>query len=292
MTAPRVPHRALGVLVPVLAAASSLAAAWALLSSGGPGQTEHVSVHGRTVILYGEGLYRHMSVDVAVQGLAQDYVTLFVALPLLLGSWRQAARGSLGARLALAGVLGYYFVTYLFYLAMAYYNAMFLAYVVALGTAFFALVLTLLSFDVAHLGAFVSPRVPVRLIGGFLVLNASAIAALWLGIVVPPLLDGTVVPESIAHYTTLIVQGYDLALLLPICLLSGVLLWRRMPAGYLLAAVNLVFLSILMLALIAKLVAMARVGAGVMPAAVIIPVFWIASVLGAITLLRGVARHQ
>lgn len=52
---------------------------------------------------------------------------------------------------------------------------------------------------------------------------------------------------------------------------------------------NLVCLSILMLALVAKLVAMALAGASVMPAAVIIPVFWLAALAGATTLVRGVA---
>ena len=290
MTQTRFPRAALAMLVPALAAASALATAWALVSSGGPGPSEHLSVHGRTVALYGEGLYRHMSADVAVQGLAQDYVTLFVALPVLLVSWRRAATGSLRARLVLAGTLGYFFLTYLFYLAMASYNAMFLAYVVALGTAFFALTLTMLSFEVACLPAVFDPHVPARPIGGFIVFAAAAIALLWLGVVVPPLVDRTIVPDAVAHYTTLIVQGYDLAIFLPIGVVSGVLLYRRAPAGYLLGTVNLVFLSILMLALVAKLVAMALAGANVMPAAVIIPVFWLGALAGATTLVRGVAR--
>lgn len=289
MTSAGFPRAALAALVPMLAGASALAASWALLSRGGPGPSEHLSVHGRTVVLYGEGLYRHMSADVAVQGLAQDYVTLFVALPVLLLSWRRAAAGSLRARLVLAGTLAYFFLTYLFYLAMAFYNAMFLAYVVALGAAFFAFTLTMLSFEVACLPAVMNPRVPARLIGGFTVLVAAAIAVLWLGVVVPPLVDGSVVPGAVAHYTTLIVQGYDLALFLPIGVVSGVLLSRRAPAGYLLGTVNLVFLSILMLALIAKLVAMGLAGASVMPAAVIIPVFWLGALSGATTLVRGVA---
>ncbi|MDP1569193.1 MAG: hypothetical protein Q8L86_04245 [Vicinamibacterales bacterium] len=291
MTSARLPRTALAVLVPALAASSALAASWALWSSGGPGPSEHLSVHGRTVVLYGQGLYRHMSADVAVQGLAQDYVTLFVALPVLLVAWRRAIGGSLRARLVLAGTLGYFFLTYLFYLAMAFYNAMFLAYVVALGTAFFALTLTMLSFEVACLPAVIDPRVPARLIGGFTVSVAAAIGLLWLGVVVPPLADGTVVPEAIAHYTTLIVQGYDLALFLPIGITSGVLLYRRAPAGFLLGTVNLVFLSILMLALVAKLIAMAMAGASVMPAVVIIPVFWLGAVAGAVTLLGGVAPN-
>lgn len=36
------------------------------------------------------------------------------------------------------------------------------------------------------------------------------IGSLWLGVVVPPLVDGSIYPKELQHYTTLVVQGFDL----------------------------------------------------------------------------------
>src|SRR5690606_11461775 len=77
------------------------------------------------VLAAGTGIY---SAEVAPQGIAQDYVTLFPGLPFLWISLAWARKGSLRGRFLLAGVLGYFFVTYLFYLMMGMYNALFLVY--------------------------------------------------------------------------------------------------------------------------------------------------------------------
>jgi hypothetical protein len=104
-----------------------------------------------------------------------------------------------------------------------------------------------------------SRKLPYRFIGGFIVFNAVAVGLLWLSVVVPPLLQGTI-PVQVEHYTTLIVQGLDLGILLPAAFLSGVLLIKRRPHGYPLAPVYIIFLSLIMTALSAKIIAMAQSG--------------------------------
>jgi len=44
---------------------------------------------------------------------------------------------------------------------------------------------------------------------------------LWLNVVLPPIIDGRLYPEGLAHFTTMVVQGFDLALFLPPSLLAG-----------------------------------------------------------------------
>lgn len=83
---------------------------------------------------------------------------------------------------------------------------------------------------------------------------------------VPPLLDGTIYPPSLEHYTTLIVQGLDLALFLPLSIISGALLLRRKALGYLDAPVYLIFLVFQMTNLTAKLIAMGTQGQEIVPA--------------------------
>lgn len=111
---------------------------------------------------------------------------------------------------------------------------------------------------------------------------------MWLGVVVPPLLDGSVIPAEVEHYTTLIVQGLDLGLLLPLSFISGQLFIKKKPFGYLLAPVYFVFLSILMMALTAKVVAMGILGQNVIPAIVIIPLFSLISIVCSILILKNI----
>jgi len=281
-------QRPITVLVFILAIAATAAAAAGIFSAGGPGPHEFQSIRGKSVSIYGRGIYQHMSAEVAPQGIAQDYVTLFAAIPCLLVSLFFARAGSLKGRFLLAGTLGYFLVTYLFYLMMAMYNALFLGYVVLLCASFFAFALTLLSFDIRDLPAAFRQSTPLSLAGGFLVFNAFAIAFLWMSIVMPPLLDGTVVPVQVEHYTTLVVQGLDLSILLPLSFLAGILFRRRKPSGYLMAPIYFVFLSFLMLALTAKLIGMASLGYNVIPAIFIIPVFALLSIAFSIAILKDI----
>ncbi|MDX1639898.1 MAG: hypothetical protein R3281_18200 [Balneolaceae bacterium] len=277
----------LSILILLLAVVASSAG---IFSSGGPGPYTVETVRGDTVTVHGKGIYKHMSADVAPQGIAQDYVTLFAGVPLLLFSLVRARRGSLRGRYLLAGTLGYFLVTYLFYLVMGMYNVLFLVYVLLLSASFFSFSLTLFSFDIQSLPPQFREAVPVKSTGGFLVFSSIAIGLMWLGVVVPPLLDGTIIPGQVEHYTTLIVQGLDLALLLPLAFLSGFLFIRKRPFGYLLAPVYLVFLSIMMTALTAKVIAMARLGQEVMPAIVVIPLFNLAAIACSIAILYHLRR--
>jgi len=114
------------------------------------------------------------------------------------------------------------------------------------------------------------------------------IALLWLSIIVPPLIDGSIIPKSVEHYTTLTVQGFDLSIFHPIAFISGLLLLKKRPFGYFMSSVTIVFLSLLMTALLAKIIAMAIVGVNVVPAVFIIPCFFIFSLLSAIILYKHI----
>lgn len=382
-------------LVVIIAVAATVAALTGIFSSGGPGPQTHETFRGTEVTLYGRGIYRHMSADVAIQGIGQDVVTVGIAVPLLLLALfrarggvrgersvpgpagvgaRRSARGAAGAvardgsrsgngrsdarpRLVLSGVLLYLLVTYTFYLAMATYNALFLVYALLMGCSFFALALVLLDVgrematgggeaqDVNREGAAQGAEATThgrgaahgvaepthgrgvtdgetgaapgesrgapaaaasgaptptsastarlvlrapgsrRLWGAVLIANAALIGLLWLSVVVPPLVDGTVYPAAVQHYTTLIVQGFDLGLLLPASVVIGVLLRRETLMGLLFGPVYLVFLSLIMTALIAKLIAMELNGVPTAPAIFIIPVIAVVAITGAVRML-------
>ncbi len=271
----------------IIIALAIITTATGIFSRTGNGPYTYTSIRGEEITLYGKGIYRHMSEEVAVQGIGQDYITLFVVLPFLALSLYRTRKPGPSRQVILTGILFYLFVQYLFYMIMAMYSALFLLYVMLTGTTFFAFLLSFLSIDQRTLAHMVEKRYPRRFIGIFLLANTAAISLLWLSILVPPLLDGSIYPKEVEHYTTLIVQGMDLALLLPLAAVSAVAVLRKKTIGYLSASVYVVFLSLQMLALAAKIIAMGLSGYSIIPVIFIIPTILIFAVTGAVRMVRA-----
>lgn len=278
----------ISVLVIALVLLASIASITGIISNKVTGPFEFRSIHGKTIPIYGKGVYHNMSSDVAIQGIGQDYITLFLGIPLLLFSLVRANRGSLKGRFILAGVLNYFLVTYLFYLEIAMFNQLFLVYVLSISASFFAFVLVIMSFNTNTLPSVFSRRAPARFTGSFLIFNSIMIALLWLSVIIPPILDGSIIPDAVQHYTTLTVQGLDLAIFLPVSFVSGFLLIKRNKYGYLFGTITIVFLPLLMTALIAKLVAMSLSGVSAIPAIFLIPVIAFVSYICCFLMIRNI----
>lgn len=278
---------AIGRLTLVIVLFAVLATTVGIFSRAGDGASSYQSIRGETITIYGQGLYKHMSADVAIQGIAQDYVTLLVGVPLLLIGLFFSRKGSLSGKLLLTGTLLYFTLTYLFYLAMGMYNEMFLVYVVLLSCSLFALILNLISFDYDSASRLFQNLKAIRFASYFLLVNGSLIALLWLNVVVPPLLNGSVYPKELNHYTTLIVQGFDLAIFLPMGLVSAILALRKIPAGTIFTTIYIVFLAILMVALSAKVCFMAQAGQNVIPVIFIMPTIAVMAIILSIVLLTN-----
>ncbi|TDL75776.1 hypothetical protein E2R56_08320 [Rhodococcus qingshengii] len=279
--------KAVSLLVYGISILAIIATTAGIFSKSGPGEYEHISIRGETVSIFGKGIYQDMSTDVAIQGIAQDVVTLFIAIPFLLSALYFARKGSLKGRIMLSGSLLYFFLTYLFYLAMAMFNPLFLVYVLLLSASFFALILSIFPLYFENLSKYFHSRLPVKFLGGYLIFNAVVIGSLWLQVVVPPLYKEGI-PIDLHHYTTLIVQGFDLALFLPISLISGVLLIKRVPIGYFLGSIYFVFLSFLMTALSGKIIGMALAGVKVVPVIFIIPTINLITILSSIIIFKNI----
>lgn len=285
-------RRPVGFLVICITLLSLVTTLTGILSSEGPGEYKFESIRGQTVEIYGKGIYQHMSSDVAVQGIAQDYVTLIVGIPLLLVSFFRSGKNSLRERFLLAGTSGYFLVTYLFYMCMAMYNKLFLIYIILTSASFFALASTMFSLNSEQLSSYFSQKLPVKLIGGFLIFNTIAIGLLWLSVILPPLIEGVIYPAALEHYTTLIVQGLDLSFLLPLAFIAGVLFIKKKPFSYLLAPVYMIFLSLLMTALTAKVIGMALSSISTGPAIVVIPLLNISAIICSILIMKNIKEME
>ncbi len=280
-------RKLMSIIVLSIVVLAGVAAFCGIFLNYGDGPFAYESIRGLNVEIFGKGLYQHMPADVAIQGIAHDYITLFIAAPLLLIALIGYLKNAVRLHFLLSGVLGYFFVTYLFYTAMGMYNFLFLCYVTLLGLSFFGLFISTRSLEYLSDYRF-SEKTPARIVGGFLMINAVAIAFLWLSIVVPPLIDGSIYPVELNHFTTLIVQGFDLGLLLPMSFVIGLLLYRKRKLGYLYSTIYLGFLSLLMTALTAKIIAMAISGVNVFPAVFIIPSFNILTILCTYLMIKNI----
>jgi hypothetical protein len=103
----------------------------------------------------------------------------------------------------------------------------------------------------------VQPATPIRIIGGYLGVVGVGLAAVWLMLWAGYVFEGRAVPIGPEAFRT--VAALDLTVLVPALVVGGVLLWRRRPCGYVLAAVAGIQSSLYLLVLgVNSVVAVAR----------------------------------
>lgn len=228
--------RYLIIIILILATFTSIIG---LFSNRGNGSYEYISVGGEIVEIYGKGIYKNDSVSVVAQGKASDLVTLFLAIPLLTFATIFTLKGSLKGRLLLTGTLGYFLYTYMSYSFLWNYNPLFLVYVILMSTSLFAFILTLMSFEIEELPHMFKEKLPIGFLAGFQFFIALMLGLLWLGKLMPTILNGAI-PVGLEHYTTLVIQAMDLGFVVPMALISGVLLLKRKTFGYLFTSIIII----------------------------------------------------
>lgn len=185
------------------------------------------------------GIYQDPAAMVPVLR-GQDLVTL-AFLPVLVVAAIAARRASGRGLLAALGVLGYLLYTYIGAAMVYAFNALFPVYVAALSLAAFAFATTIAGLDAKAVAAGFADRAPRRILSVFLAATAAMVAVPELAQLAGAYAAGTV-PEIVTRSgaTTSFVHALDLGFIAPLGTIAAVLLWRRRPAGYVLAAIMLV----------------------------------------------------
>ncbi len=225
---------------------SILVAIFSLIAAGlgvfwqGKGESiPFITIRGETVSLYGHGLYRFDSVSTATQGIAQDAVTLVLGIPLLITGIVLTNKNSLRGQLLLTGTLGYFLYTYTSYVFLVSFNQLFLLYVVLFSLLLFAFIFAMKDLNPDVISNHFSDQFPRRGVAIFLMILAGFLSMAWLGRIVPATIAGTP-PFGLESYTTLVIQGLDLGIIVPVSALTAILLWRNRPWGFPLASVVLI----------------------------------------------------
>ncbi len=233
-------------------------------------------------------VYARETASWAGQAVAQDWFDLVIAAPCLIAAALWAAGGSHRGQLVLGGALLYTAYTLVIYAFAVHLNALFLVYCAGLGVALYTLIALGRRLDVADAGTWFDARVPRRTAGGYLIVVGVAFAGLWLLQLVPAAITGEAPPELVATgLFTNPIHVIDLAFILPLHLIAGVLLWRRRPLGFVLAPIVLAF-GVLMAASIAFLVIMT----GTWPVAAAMALVSLSSLVLLAAMLRSALERQ
>ena len=270
-------------IILILTFVAALAGLWPAEGSPYPLTT----FRGEEVMINARGLYYWDTVSSAAQMQANDLVALVLGLPLLAFSFWLFLRGSLRGRIMLAGTLSFILYTYITMSFGANYNALFLVYVALFSLSLFAFVLVMMSFDLNTLADHFSEKLPRGWIAGVLFFAGSFLSLAWLGLIAATFSPGAVPP--LENTTSMFIQAMDLGVIVPVCLLSGILLLQKKPWGYLLASVSLLKFLTLGIAVSLMAVNMARVGVPIsLVELVVFPGMAVAGVIMTIILLKHI----
>ena len=190
-------------------------------------------------------------------------------------------------RLLLTGTLGFILYTYITMSFGAAYNKLFLVYVALFSLSLFAFIFSMMSFDLETLPTRFLENLPRGWIAGLLFFAAAFLSLAWLGRIA-----ATFAPDAIPaleNTTSMFIQAMDLGIVVPLCVLSGVLLMRRSAWGYLLASVSLMKFLTMGIAVSLMSLNMARVGVPISAVELaVFPTITLANLVMVTQLLRNI----
>jgi len=191
-----------------------------------------------------------------------DWVTLVVAVPVLVAALILAMRGSKRTQLVWLGMLDYMLYNYAFYLFGAAFNGFFLVYVTLFALSIFSLIFALVKLDVEGISRQFRTSTPVKWIAGYMVFVATGLTVVYVAQCIGFIVGGQLPPiVTLTGHPTGVVFALDLSLVAPWFVLGAVWLWQRRPWGYVLSVILNVKAVVYMLAMVATTVSTVQAGA-------------------------------
>lgn len=274
-------------LVGLTGVLAAIASAAGILLRGDLATRLFTTLRGDAVEYLTDGVYRFNGMNMAAEGIGWDLVTLLVVVPGLVLTLPALLRGTLRGTLLAAGFLVYFLYQYAEYAVGLAYGPLFPVYVGIIALCVSGLALLLSRVDIAALPERFGPHFPRRAMVAFGLYMAILLGGMWL-----PLIAGTLTETSVPQLyggTTLVVQAFDLGLLVPLGLFTAVTVYRRLPVGYLLSAVVIVKGASIALGIVAMLVVeWLTTGEPQLPPMIIFGLTSVAGLAIAVRMYRGI----
>jgi len=208
-----------------------------------------------------ESTYARETVFYSAQGIGQDIVNLFMAVPILIIASIFAYRKSKSGILIWSGIIFYLAYSYTIYCFGMHFNNLFILYCLILGLSFYSLVYFVISLLQENVSEWFSKKVPTKSTGIFLITIAVLFYFIWLSEIIPAIMSN-IIPKSILESGLLInpVHVLDLAICLPALLITGVALLKKRTIGFLMAPTMMIFCIFMSIAIASMVLVMKSKG--------------------------------
>ena len=202
--------------------------------------------------IFVSGTYERETASLAAQGVGQDIVNLFLAVPLLILSLIFMLRECRFAFFIYGGTIFYILYSYVIYSLGIHFNFLFLLYCMILGLSIYSFILFAHELSTRDVRGWFNNKVPIRATGIYLLFVSVMFYFLWLKDTIPAVINNTI-PKSVSDYKLLVnpVHVIDIAFVLPGLIIIAIMLMKKSRYGYFFTPIALVFTIILAVALAA-----------------------------------------
>lgn len=223
----------LHILVMVIGILAIITSATGLFYTNGAVSFSVTNIYGKTIKMWGDGLYKNDSYFKAPLSKGTDLSLLLFSIPVLFFALLQDIRkATFKTRLFLVSLLGiftYYSASYSFGVT---YNPLFLCYIAMLTCSFFGIIMGIRSINLEELKKNLGERISLRAIYNFSILSGLALFVAWLPDIISSLMAGSTL-QIIDTYTTEITYVIDMGILSPLFFATVFLIHKREGLGYL-----------------------------------------------------------
>lgn len=213
---------------------------------------------GEEVEIYGKGLYANDSILIGAANQGTDAIVLLVGIPLLVLSLYMMMKDERKGSVLMAGALTYFLYVYATFSLSIAFNRLFIVYVALFALSLYGLLICV--FRIKDMND-TSPLVKTnagRWIGYLMILLGSFTGLAWGVEPLMALLTGD--SPDLGIYPTLFTHAFDMAIIVPISIISGIWISRGKMDGYLVAVPIIMLLVMVALSIISMTVSQYSVG--------------------------------
>jgi hypothetical protein len=246
------------VLVVLIIFLAIISSGFGLLYKSGGQPFDFLNLYGDTVKIYGNGIYKNDSYFFAHTFKGTDFMTLFVALPLMiLALIMDIKNNTIKSKLFLTAMIAYFLYYSVSYSMGVTYNVLHLVYLALFSCTLYALILGfgfLKTYSIKMSAKIYTNRLKI-----FLVFCGISLFVAWL----PDIIESLINKKSlglIEIYTTQVTYVLDMAIISPLIFICLYNLSKNNNIGYILLGIILNMLSLVGIMVILQTVFQNRAG--------------------------------